>query len=179
MEVFVVIDWRELLIPSHSLAEIFIRGTTIYLCLFFALRFLLKRQSGEIGITDLLVVVLIADAAQNAMSDQYNSLTEGLVLVSTIIFWDLALNWLAFTFPRLGKVLRPPPLALVRNGQMVRGNMRRELISPNELMSQLREHGVERLEEVKLAYMEGDGQISVIRSGASSEPQPPSRHKDA
>lgn len=178
MEIYAAIDWQELLVPKQSLVEIFVRGTAIYLSLFFMLRFLLKRQSGEIGISDLLVVVLIADAAQNAMADQYGSLTEGLLLVSTIISWDLALNWIAYTFPVARRILRPPPLALVRDGQIVRPNLRRELISPDELMSQLREHGVDKLADVELACMEGDGQISVISRREQKKATAPERKSD-
>jgi len=65
---------------------IFVRGSLTYIMLFVILRFLLKRQSGVIGIADLLVVVLIADAAQNAMAHEYKPITEGALLVLTIVF---------------------------------------------------------------------------------------------
>ena len=69
--------------------------------LFLILRFLLKRQSGVIGIADLLVVVLIVDAAQNAMASEYKSITESAILVLTIVFWNYAVDWLGFRFPAL------------------------------------------------------------------------------
>ena len=65
-----------MLAPEHSLVEIFLRGTIMYILLFTILRFFMKRQSGVIGIADLLVIVLIADAAQNAMANEYKSLTK-------------------------------------------------------------------------------------------------------
>lgn len=159
-------DWQSVFVPSTSLLEIVVRGTLVYLLLFVFLRFLLKRQSGMIGIADLLVVVLIADAAQNAMGSEYKSVTEGALLVATIIFWDYLLDWVGFRFPLLGRLLHPPPLALVENGRMNRRNMRREMISEQELMSQLREQGVEDVSEVKRACLEGDGRVSVIKRDA-------------
>lgn len=149
-------------VPTVSLAEIFLRGTVVYLCLFFMLR-VLRREAGDIGITDVLVVVLIADAAQNAMAAEYKSITEGLVLVATIAFWDYFLDWLGYRYPVVQRLLRPAPLLLVRNGRMLKQNMKRELIREEELMSQLREQGISELQEVKKCYLEGDGRISVIK----------------
>src|SRR5215212_8635572 len=101
METLLTIDWRAVFVPTVSLLEIVLRGTVVYLLLFFVLR-LLRREAGALGISDLLVVVLIADAAQNAMSSEYKSVTEGAALVGTIIAWDYALDWLGYTFPPLG-----------------------------------------------------------------------------
>jgi uncharacterized membrane protein YcaP (DUF421 family) len=156
------IDWKAVFVPEVSLLEIVLRGTFVYLLLFFVLR-VLRRQAGALGISDLLVVVLIADAAQNAMSSDYKSVTEGAVLVGTIMAWDVSLDWLGYRFPALGRLLRPSPLPLVEDGRPLRRNMRKELVSMDELMSQLREQGVENLSEVKRCYLEGDGHVSVIK----------------
>lgn len=158
---FLQIDWRSVFLPSVGVAEIFLRGTIVYLFLFFVLR-ILRREAGVIGISDLLLVVLIADAAQNAMSSDYKSVTDGIILVSAIAFWDYFLDWLGYRFPRIRRLLRPSPLLLIKDGRMQRRNMRREMITDEELIEQLRERGIERIEEVKKAYMEGDGRISVI-----------------
>ena len=155
------IDLRSIFLPSVSVAEIFLRGTIVYLFLFFLLR-MLRREAGAIGISDLLLIVLIADAAQNAMSSDYKSITDGVILISSIAFWDYFLNWLGYKFPSLRRLLSPPPLLLVKDGRMQRRNMRQELITDDELMGQLRKRGVENIEEVKKAYMESDGEISII-----------------
>jgi uncharacterized membrane protein YcaP (DUF421 family) len=157
-------DWQELFVPAHPISEIILRGTITYIMLFLILRFLLKRQSGVIGIADLLVVVLIADAAQNAMASEYKSITEGAILVLTIVFWNYAVDWLGFRFPALQRLTRPPPLLLIKDGEMLFRNMRQEMITTEELNSQLRQQGVEHCSEVKRAYIEGDGRISIIRN---------------
>jgi uncharacterized membrane protein YcaP (DUF421 family) len=179
MDVFLQIDWRSIFLPSVSVAEIFLRGTIVYLFLFFILR-MLRREAGAIGISDLLLVVLIADAAQNAMSSDYKSVTDGLILVGTIAFWDYFLDWMGYRFPSVRRLLRPSPLLLIKNGRMQRRNMRREMITEDELMGQLRERGIERMEEVKKAYLEGDGRISVItrdsmRDSKGAEAEGPER----
>ncbi|HEX8286306.1 MAG TPA: YetF domain-containing protein [Pyrinomonadaceae bacterium] len=162
------IDWNAVFVPTVSLAEVMLRGTFVYLLLFFVLR-VLRREAGALGISDLLVVVLIADAAQNAMSSEYKSVTEGAVLVGTIVAWDYALDWLGFRFPAFQRVLRPAPLPLVKDGRMLRRNMRKEMISTEELMSQLREQGVASLGEVKRCYLEGDGHVSVIKNESGGD----------
>src|SRR4028118_1417726 len=113
---FSEIDWHELFVPQMPLAGVILRGTLTYIMLFVVLRFLLKRQSGVIGIADLLVIVLIADAAQNAMAGEYKSITEGTLLVLTIVFWNVFIDWLGFRFKPLRRFTPPPPLKLIQHG---------------------------------------------------------------
>lgn len=156
------VDWKSTFVPTVSLLEIVLRGTLMYLCIFALLRFVLKREAGAVSMSDLLVMVLLADAAQNGMASEYRSVTEGVVLVSTILFWNYALDWLGYRFPAVERLLHPPPLPLIRKGRMIRRHMQHEMITVTELMTQLREQGVEKVEQVKVAYLEGDGKISVI-----------------
>ena len=161
MGAFGPVDWQAVFVPKTPVLELFVRGTAVYLVLFALLR-LAKRQSGSLSVSDLLVLVLIADAAQNAMAGDYKSLPDGLLLVSVIVFWSFALDWLGHRVPLIGRLVHPPPVELVRDGKMLRRNMRRELITPDELMSQLREQGVRDLARVQSAWLEGDGEISVV-----------------
>jgi uncharacterized membrane protein YcaP (DUF421 family) len=150
------------------IGEIILRGTIVYLFLFGLLR-ILRRGAGTIGISDLLVVVLIADAAQNAMASEYKSITEGLILVATIVFWDYFLDWLGYRFPSVRRLVRPSPLSLIKDGRIQRRNLRREMITEEELIEQLREHGVESVDQVKESYIEGDGHISVIAKDSKTK----------
>ncbi|MGH9902099.1 MAG: DUF421 domain-containing protein, partial [Pyrinomonadaceae bacterium] len=137
------IDWRTVFVPGVPIVETVLRGTLVYLALFALMRLVFKREAGTLRLPDLLMVVLIADAAQNAMARDYPSITDGLILVATIIFWNYALDWLAYRFPRVGRIIHPLPLLVVRDGRLLRKNMWQELITEDELMSQLREQGVE------------------------------------
>ena len=163
MAAFGPVDWHAVFVPDTPLLEIFVRGTVVYLAIFAMLRFVLRRQSGTMGVTDLLVVVLIADAAQNAMAADYKSVPDGVLLVATIIGWSYVLDWLGQKYPAFGRVIHPPPLVLVKDGVMLRKNMREELVTPEELMSQIRAQGIDDLAQVKCARMEGDGRVSVIQ----------------
>jgi uncharacterized membrane protein YcaP (DUF421 family) len=171
------VDWARVLLPDTPIAEIVVRGTLTYLALFVLLRVTLKRQTGSIGITNLLTLVLIADAAQNAMADDYHSIPDGVVLVATIIFWSWFLDWLGYRVPRLQRFVHPPPLPLVKNGRLLRRNMRDELLTEDELMSQLRLQGVADLGEVREALIEGDGRISVVKH--TTEVSPPTDRRVA
>jgi len=162
------IDWRSMFVPSIHVAEIFLRGSMIYLFVFFLFR-VFRRQAGAIGLSDLLVVVLIADASQNAMASEYKSITEGAVLVGTIVFWDYFLDWLGYRSPYIRRLLRPAALLLIKDGIIQRKNMRQEMITEEELMAQLREQEVEKFEEVKKCYLEGDGHISVIKKETKND----------
>lgn len=160
------VDWAKLFVPSYSILETIIRGTVTYIVLFMFLR-ILRRETGTLNITDLLVVVVIADAAQNAMAGEYKSITEGIILVATIMFWDYLMDWLSFRFPAIRRLLRPSPLLLIKDGEIQRRNLRQEMITIDELMSSLREQGIEKISEVDKAFLEGDGKISVIKQGRS------------
>ena len=82
------VDWEAMFVPAMGLGEIVLRGTLMYLVLFAILRFMGRRQAGHFGPADLLVIVLIADAAQNALGAEYRSITEGALLVLTIVTWE-------------------------------------------------------------------------------------------
>lgn len=171
-------DWERLFVPGGSLLELLVRGTVLYLALFIMLRLLPRRQLGSLGVSDVLVIVLIADAAQNGLAGEYTSITEAIVLVATILFWDYAIDFIDHRFPGLHLNIGPPKL-LVSNGRMIKRNMERENMSEDDLMSQLRQHGIEDLRSVRKAYAEGDGHISVIRNQGKGEDPRPTRRRGA
>jgi uncharacterized membrane protein YcaP (DUF421 family) len=156
-------DWKSIFSLDVPVFEIILRGSVIYISLFIFLRVVLKRQAGSLGMTDLLLITLIADASQNAMAGEYKSVSSGIMLVSTIIFWSYAFDWLSYKSPWLHRLIEPPPLPLIKDGKLLRKNMRHELITEEELISQIREQGLEDVGEVKEAYMESDGHISVVK----------------
>ncbi|MCP4362403.1 MAG: DUF421 domain-containing protein [Chloroflexi bacterium] len=157
------INWEGIFIPSLPILEIFIRGTVMYLILFALLRFAFKRiGSTTVGLAEILMIALVAAAAQNAMARDHQSLADGLLLIATIVFWTYVLDWLGHRFPRFQRWYHPPPLLLVKDGVMLPQNMRQELITEDELMTQLRREGITDVTQVKEAYMEGDGSVTAV-----------------
>jgi uncharacterized membrane protein YcaP (DUF421 family) len=154
---------RDLFAIHVSVPELMLRGTLVYWLLFGIFRFILRRDVGAVGIADILLLVIVADAAQNAMSGGYDTFAEGAILVLTIVAWNWLLDFLSWRFAAVRRFATPPPLLLVREGLPQLRNMRREFITLKELEEKLREQGIQQLSEVKKAYLEADGQISVIK----------------
>src|SRR5690606_1429231 len=134
----------------------------MYLVLYTLLRVVVKRETGTTSVADLLVIVLLADAAQNGMAGDYTSITEGVLLVAVIIAWSFTLDAIAYRWPKAARLIRPRPLLLVRDGQILHRNMRRELISEEELYGRLRQHGIDDLSKVREVRIEPDGKLSVL-----------------
>jgi uncharacterized membrane protein YcaP (DUF421 family) len=164
------IDWHQIFVPSGSLLELVVRGSLMYLLILTGFR-IFRRDAGSLSVSDLLVVVLIADAAQNGMAGEYKSLTEGVVIVATIFAWNYALDWLAYRSRFVYWLLHPPSLLLIQDGKVQHRNLRSQLITRADLLEQLREQGVEDIGSVKKCFLEGDGRMSVIREQGDQQPR--------
>jgi uncharacterized membrane protein YcaP (DUF421 family) len=154
--------------------ELMLRGSILFWFLFVVFRFVLRRDVGSMGITDFLFVVLLGDAAQNGMIGDATSPSDALVLISTLVAWNLAVDYATMRSTTLERLLASTKLCLVRDGRMLRRNMRREFITQEELMSKVREYGLDDVSKVKIMYLEADGEISLIKKedeGADPPPQ--------
>ena len=170
------VEWDKLFVFTTSPLELFIRGSIIYVFILVLMR-VLRREPGTVGIADLLMVVLIADASQNAMAGEYRSILDGLILVLTIVFWNYALDWLTLRSKTIEKFTFPPPVPLFRNQRMDRRNMRKEFVTEAQLMSMLREHGIDDLADVKAVFLEGSGHVSVIPADDEEQGEEDDRQK--
>lgn len=149
--------------PDVSVLELVVRGTIMYFAIFLLLRVILRGRTSAVTMSDLIVMVLIADAAQNAMSANYQSITDGVVLVATIVACSFLVDWLAFRFPIVRGFVHPERTTLVMDGRVLRKALEAELMTEGELMTQLRLHEIENLEDAKAVYLEGNGEVSVIK----------------
>jgi uncharacterized membrane protein YcaP (DUF421 family) len=166
------IDWREMFVPSGNPIELVLRASFMYLLILAGFR-VFRRDAGSLSVSDLLVVVLIADAAQNGMAGEYRSITEGAVIVATIFAWNYALDWLAYRSRIAYWLLHPPPLLLIKSGRIQWRNLRSQLITREDLFQQLREQGIDDVGQVKRCCLESDGRMSVVREdGDGSQHRP-------
>ncbi|AZG16034.1 MULTISPECIES: DUF421 domain-containing protein [Cupriavidus] len=156
------VDWGNLLHFSISPLETMLRGTLMYWFLFLMFRFVARRDVGSLGIADLLIVVIVADAAQNGMAGKGDSVADAALLVGTLVAWNRLFDLGAWLSPAIRRFVTPQKVVLVRNGKKVVRNMERHTITDEELAAQLREKGVESYRHVKVMYLEPDGKISVI-----------------
>ncbi len=173
-------DWVSLFRFDVDPLELVLRGSLMYWFIYLLFRFVLRRDVGSIGIADILLLVLIADASQNALAGGYTSVAEGCVLVTTIAGWNYALDWASYRFEIVRRLAEAPPLPLIRHGRVLRANLRREMLTLDDLHAKLREQGIEDVRQVKAAFMESDGMISVVRAaGAAQAPPHPRRRTPA
>lgn len=161
------VDFARILSLTVSPLELILRGTLMYWFLFVILRFVLRRDVGSLGISDFLFVVILGDAAQNSMIGSASSATDGMVLIGTLVFWSYTLDFMSFQFPVVQRFTSAPRLCLVRDGKVLRRNMRREFITDEELNAKIRHEGVDDLAIVKRMYLEADGEMSLIRKDES------------
>lgn len=155
-------NWQEIFIPQLPILEIVLRGTLLYLFIILLMRVLPRRAAGDVSVMDIIFVILISEGASNAMGD-YSSLADGALMILTLMFWNFAVNYLSFHFKFMERFFRHPSVQIVKNGEMLLRNMRKEYITKDELMDHLRTEQIEDIKEVKAAYVEGEGKISVIK----------------
>jgi len=156
------VDWRAIIEPDVPILESVVRGTILYFFVFTLMRGTLRRTAGELSMIDFIFVLLVANGAADSMTGGAVSITSGIVIILTIVAWNYLLNSLSWYIPALQRWTTPPPLQVIDNGKLLRRNMRKEFLTEDELMAQLREEGIEDVSSVKAAHIEGDGNISVI-----------------
>lgn len=148
--------------PEIPILELMARGSILYFGILILMRLMPRRTGGELATMDLIFVVLIAESAAHALGD-FTSVTEGMVLIMVLMAWNYLVNALSYRVPLIERLVSTPPLQIVRDGRLLPRNMRREFLTEEELMSYLRQQGIDDLKEVKAAFVEGEGQITAIR----------------
>ncbi|HNB50096.1 MAG TPA: DUF421 domain-containing protein [Chitinophagales bacterium] len=146
----------------HSLLDIALRSSAVYLFMLVAFRIFGKRELSQLSIADLVLIVLISNAVQNAMVGDNTSLIGGLVAATTLFLLNLVLSFLMFKFKSLRVLVQSEPITLIFKGKVLEKNLKAVMISEEELLSAIREHGIENVADVSLSMLEPDGNISVI-----------------
>lgn len=156
-----MVDFEVLFKIETAILELVIRGSVMYLGILLLFRVLPRRTGGEMAMMDLIFVLLIAEAATHSLGG-YSSITEGFIVIGTMMAWNYLFNYLSYHSSFVEKLVSPPPLQIIKNGKLLKRNMRREYLTEEELTDHLRLEGIDDVGEVKAAYVEGDGKISVI-----------------
>lgn len=151
-----------------GLALIAFRTAAVYGALLVGLRLAGKREIGQMTPFDLVVLLVLSNAVQNAMVGPDTSLTGGLAAAATLLVLNQLVGAAALRSPWLQRRLIGTPTLLVHEGELIREHLRREGVSEQEVIQALREHGVDELQGVKAAVLEVDGTISVIPANAPS-----------
>lgn len=161
------------LTSGNALIDIAVRTGIVYLALLLGLRLTGKRQAGQMTPFDFLLLLLLANAVQNAMTGPETSLTGGLVAAGTLLAMNMIVAWVVRRSAKLEKVIEGSPTILIRHGQILTQNLAREGITREDLLRALREHGVDTVEEVRSAILEVDGSMSVLNEDEAPTVQRP------
>ncbi|WP_313705874.1 YetF domain-containing protein [Massilia sp.] len=156
--------WSDLFVVETPVLELAVRGTILYFAILVLLRFMPRRIGGELATMDLIFVLLIAEAASNGFG-LYTSVSEGLILILVLVLigWDFLINAASYRFRFIEKLVSSPPIQVIRDGRLLRCNMRREFLTEEELMSSLRQQSIACVSEVKAAFIEGEGAVSITK----------------
>lgn len=146
--------------------EIVVRSLVVYLAVLAGLRLLGKREIGQISVADLVLILLIANAVQNAMVGADVSLSGGLLAALVLLAVNAMLTLLGLAFPAVSHVLEGHRVSLIVDGELQRGRMRRVGVTEDELTTAIHENQLAGPQEVYEAFLEPDGQISVLPMSA-------------
>lgn len=158
---------------GSDLVGVAIRTTIVYVALVIGFRIVGKRAAGQLSTLNLVVVLIVANAVQNAMVGQNSSLIAGLLAAGVILALDILLHAVADRSPRLRDALDGEPTLLVEDGRPIVDALRREDVSDRELGIALRQNGLMTVAEARFVYLEPNGAISVIPYRDDRATQPP------
>jgi uncharacterized membrane protein YcaP (DUF421 family) len=143
--------------------ETVVRGIAVYLFLLLVFRVSGKRSLGDVSTFDFVLLLIIAEVTQQALTGDDFSVTTALILITTLVGLDIALSALKLRWPRLDRIIEGRPLVLVENGRLLRDRMRKERVDEDDILTAARQtHGLENVDQIKFAVLERNGRISVI-----------------
>src|SRR5947209_4276631 len=155
-------DWSEIFKLGIPWTHLVLRAVIIYLVFFVGLRLFGKRELGQFTIFDLVLVLLVANALQPAITGPDNSLTGGIIIILTLLLLNRGVAVLRGRWPAFDHLVEPPPTVVVEEGKLIKKNIDKEGLSTADVEMALREHGIDSVDQCKLAVLENDGSISVV-----------------
>lgn len=164
-------------IIKQPLVEIMLRTAVVYLIILIGLRLTGKREVGQMTPLDLAMLILLANAVQNAMTGPDTSLIGGLIAATTLLAMNAMLTRVAWWNRKVRRFVEGSPTLLIRHGKVLQHNLTKEKLTHDDLHQVLREHGIANIDEVALAVLEIDGAISVLKKDEMPAPSPHHRIK--
>jgi uncharacterized membrane protein YcaP (DUF421 family) len=160
--------------------DIVLRATVIFVALYLLVRLMGKRELGQMTPFELIVLIVIGDLIQQGVTQNDFSLTGAIIAISTIAFLALLFSWASYLWPRAERLLEGEPRVIVRDGEILTSNLRRNRLTVSEIESEMRLAGIAALDRVAWAILEPRGKISFIqRSDAAEDGEPPPQPSNA
>jgi uncharacterized membrane protein YcaP (DUF421 family) len=142
--------------------DIILRASVMFFIMYLLLRLLGKRELSQVTPFELVLLVVMGDLVQQGITHNDLSMTGAALAIGTIAFWALALSWITYLSPRAERMLEGVPRVLVKDGELIMANMRRDRITRSEMEIEMRLAGIARISEVAWAILEPNGKISFI-----------------
>ena len=162
---------------SNGYIQIVLSSVTVYLFIIVMIRLFGKKELSQLSVVDLVFILLISNAVQNAMVGANVSLLGGLVAAGSLFVVNAFMKQVIYRFPGFGKLVQGQTIMLIYEGKLNRVNMARAKLSMDELMEALREHGVSDISDVDLAVLEVDGNVSVLSGNFQNKSTSTRKHK--
>jgi len=143
-----------------------IRAVIIYVVFFIGLRLFGKRELGQFTTFDLVLVLLVANALQPAITGPDNSVTGGIIIITILLVFNRMVAVVRNRWPWFDALIDPPPTVVVQDGEISKPALEKEGLSDTDVEMAIREHGIDKLSDVKQAVLENDGSISVVTQGS-------------
>src|SRR5712692_5084931 len=143
-----------------------IQVVIIYIAFFIGLRLFGKHELGQFTTFDLVLVLLVANALQPAITGPDNSVTGGVIIITILLVFNRGVAMVRNRWPWFDALIDPPPTVVVQDGQISQPALEKEGLSETDVEMAIREHGVNKLSDVKQAVLENDGSISVVTKGS-------------
>lgn len=142
--------------------DIVIRASVMFGILFALLRLMGKRELGQMTPFELVMLVVLGDLIQQGVTHNDFSLTGATLAIGTFAFWTVVLGWVVYKWPRAQKWIEGEPRVLIRDGELIEANLRRDRLTKREIESEMRLAGIATMDEVAWAILEPEGRISFI-----------------
>lgn len=142
--------------------DIVLRAAFMFVVLFLLLRVMGKRELAQMTPFDMVVLIVLGDLVQQGVTHNDFSVTAATLAVVTFAFLAVVMGWLTYRFPSLEPLLEGSPRVLVRDGDLLEGQMRRDRITRREIESEMRLTGIAHIADVRWAILEPNGKISFI-----------------
>ncbi len=143
--------------------DIVLRASVTFAALYLLLRLLGKREIGQLTPFELVVIVVMGDLVQQGVTHNDFSLTGSILAIATFAFWALVMSWATYLSPRLETLLDGRPQVVIRDGELITANLRRDRITRGEVEAEMRLAGIAHMKDVAWAILETQGKISFIR----------------
>jgi uncharacterized membrane protein YcaP (DUF421 family) len=146
--------------------HLLLRAVIIYIAFFIGLRLFGKRELGQFTTFDLVLVLLVANALQPAITGPDNSVTGGVIVIAVLLLFNRGVAMVRSRWPWFDALIDPPPTVVVQDGEISQPALEKEGLSDTDVEMAIREHGIDKLSDVKQAVLENDGSISVVTKGS-------------